>query len=292
MARLVAAMCLSHSPGLTGFPERARPESARRVLDAVSALARELAETRPDALVLVSAEHYTNFFVSNLPTFALGTAERYEMPASDAFASFLRIPRRRYPGHAELGEALAGALVARGFDLSVCAGGYGFDEGFAVPLALLAGSPPVPVVPLVVNAVHPPYPSLRRCLALGEALADALAAESSAGRVALVGTGGLSHWVGTARAGEIDEAFDRRVLDALATGKAAALAEMDDDELAAAGNGAHELRAWIVVAGAVGTSTPFEVLAYEPVPAWLTGTAVVRAVLGAPVAPVRREGSR
>jgi aromatic ring-opening dioxygenase catalytic subunit (LigB family) len=291
MGRVVAAMCLSHSPGLTGFPERARPESARRVLDAVSLLARELAEARPDALVVVSAEHYTNFFVSNLPTFALGTAERYEMPASDAFASFLRIPRHRYPGHAELGGALARELVARGFDLSLCAGGYGFDEGFAVPLALLAGSSPVPVVPIVVNAVHPPYPSLSRCLELGAMLAEAVEAQPIAERVALVGSGGLSHWVGTARAGEIDEAFDRRVLEALATGKATALAELDDAELGAAGNGAHELRAWLVVAGAVDPA-PFEVLAYEPVPAWLTGTAVARAALGTLGSAREREGSR
>lgn len=299
MGEVVAAACVSHSPGLTGFPDAA-PDAAERVLEAFAALRTMVADTEPDAMVVVSSEHFTNFFVNNLPTFAVGAAAGYDMPASDALARFLCIDRCLYPGHQALGDALYRALLTGNFDPSLVAGGYGFDEGFAVPLALLGGArvrntaieqvgqesvraglpcgamSPVPVVPVVVNAVHPPMPSLERCYAFGQALGAALAEQHVAERVAVVGSGGLSHWVGLPEAGQIDVDFDNVVLDALSAADGGGLCTLDEAMVDAAGNGAHEVRAWLVVAGIVG-SVPFEVLAYEPVPAWLTGTAVLRA---------------
>lgn len=274
MGRVVATGCLSHSPGITAFPDRADPAAAGRVLSALSELKVFLARSAPDALVVFSAEHFTNFSMANLPTFAVGTADSYEMPASDAFAAFLGIPRRAYPGAAGLGEAMHRGLVHAGFDVSLVAGGYGFDEGFAVPLAVLCGDTAVPVVPVVLNAVQPPYPPLARCRALGEAVGEVIAAQDRAGRVAVLGTGGLSHWVGLARAGEIDTEFDKRVLTALEAGDLDALCAISDADIDAAGNGAHEVRAWIAAAAAGGAA--FDILAYEPVPAWLTGTCVAR----------------
>ncbi len=285
MGRLVAAACVSHSPGLTGFPERAEPEPAREVLGGFDALATTVEAAQLDAIVMVSAEHFTNFSIANLPTFAVGTASTYELPATDAFSAFLRIGRHRHPGHAPLGEAVYRGLLRRDFDPALAAGGYGFDEGFAVPLTLLSGERPIPVVPLVVNAIHEPYPSLRRCHALGVALAEIIESQDVADRVMVIGTGGLSHWVGLPRAGEIDTAFDRRVLDAVAVGELESLLDLTDEEIDRSGNGAHELRAWLVAAGATGDS-PFTVLAYEPIPAWLTGTCVVQAQL------TERRGSR
>lgn len=278
MGRIVAAGCVSHSPGLTGFPQRAEPGAARRVLDAFAQLKASLAAARPDAVVMISAEHFTNLFLDNLPTFAVGTASGYDLPANQAFSSFLDIDAHPYPGQANLGEAMYRGLLARDFDPALVAGGYGFDEGFAVPLTLLTEGFAPPVVPLVLNAVHEPYPSLRRCYALGTALAEAVADQHHAERVALMGTGGLSHWVGLPQAGEIDRDFDQRILDALVAGRGEQLCDLSDKEIEAAGNGAHEIRAWLAVAGAVGTA-PFEVLAYEPVPAWLTGTCVARVCL-------------
>lgn len=274
MGTVVTVGCVAHSPGLTGFPERAEKKAASRVFDGFAALAEMLERARPSALVVVSGEHFTNFFVDNLPTFAVGTASGYELPATDAFAAFLGLPRRRYPGSPILGTALFSGLLAREFDPALVAGGYGFDEGFAVPLTLLAGDREVPVVPVVVNTLHPPYPSLRRCWSLGRALRSVIEEQEDAPRVAVIGTGGLSHWVGLARAGEINAAFDRTVIGALQAGNAEQILEMSDDDIDAAGNGAHEIRAWVVAAGVAG-SEPFELLAYEPVPPWLTGTGVM-----------------
>ena len=81
-------------------------------------------------------------------------------------------------------------------------------------------------------------------------------------RVAVLGTGGLSHAVGTPTAGEIDEAFDDRVM-ALLSENGPAVSALTHEELEAAGNGAHEIRNWIAAAGAAGGAG--EVVMYEPV---------------------------
>lgn len=316
MGTIVAAACLSHSPGITGFPDQASPHQRDAVHSGLAKVSTEMHQARLDALIVVTAEHFTNFFLSNLPTFAVGTAKWYEMPATDRFARFLRIARRRYPGHVSLGEVLYQGLLERDFDPALVAGGYGFDEGMAVPLAVLdsakaskdvAGggsahgsahgvapavtaigaadpdaqqlvSGSVPVVPVIVNAVHAPYPSMRRCYRLGEAIGQIVAEQDVADRVAVIGSGGLSHWVGLPQAGTIDQELDKQVLRALSEGKGEALCELTDSRIDDAGNGAHEIRAWAVAAGMVGC-VPFETLAYEAVPTWLTGTAVARARL-------------
>ena len=93
-------------------------------------------------------------------------------------------------------------------------------------------------------------------------------------RVALIGTGGLSHWVGMPGMGRINADFDRWFLDRLSTGRADDVLSLTDAKLEEAGNGAHEIRSWLTVAGAVG-GKPARVLVYEPVSAWVTGMGVV-----------------
>lgn len=275
---LVGIACASHSPGIIGFPERADPDVAKIVLGGFDELASVVEDLRPDALIIISTEHFTNFFVANLPTFAIGTATAYQLPASDAFSTFLRIEKRRYPGHAALGEAIYRGLLAEEFDPALVAGDYGFDEAFSVPLTLLARDRDIPVVPVILNAVHQPYPSLARCHRLGRAIRHIVDHQEVAARVVVLGTGGLSHWIGLPGAGTIDTKFDRRVLDAFEAGDAEQLLSLTDDEIEASGNGAHEIRSWLAAAGAAGRA-PFRTLAYAPVPPWLTGTGVVVADL-------------
>ena len=103
----------------------------------------------------------------------------------------------------------------------------------------------------------------------------AVESQTAAQRVVVLATGGLSHWVGLPESGDINEDFDREFLTRLADGAPDRLTSYAPDEIDAAGNGAHEIRTWLVAAGAAGTG--FDVLAYEPVAEWLTGTAVAAA---------------
>lgn len=280
MGEIVLAACVSHSPGMTGFPEAAAPEKATKVFEAFDSLRKAVSEFDIEAIVAVSSEHFTNFFVNNFPTFAVGTATTYEMPASDAFSKFLRIERRPYPGHERLGEDIYSGLLKADFDPSLIAGDYGFDESFAVPLKLLLGDFQIPVVPVLLNAIHPPFPTLKRCFSLGKAISQILASQDVAERVMLLGTGGLSHWVGLPKAGQINEAFDAKFIEALTCGNGESLLEISDQDIDGAGNGAHEIRSWLVVSGAT-NAAPFEVKAYEPVSQWLTGTCVAEVKLTA-----------
>lgn len=274
MTALTGVVAAAHSPGLTGFPQRADPARRASVMEGFAEAARRIRDLRPDAIVAVSVEHFTNFFLSNLPAFAVAAGDQHLGPVTAEMAQFLGIAQRQYPGQRELGTHIYRYALAHDFDPSLVDGGFDFDENFCVPLELL-GAADVPVVPIVVNGVNPPYPTTARCYAFGRMLAGAIETAGMAGSVVVLATGGLSHWVGTPQAGTIDEAFDRDFLARLQAGDAARLTDYTDDQIEAAGNGAHEIRAWLVAAGAA--RAPFEILAYQPTPEWLTGTAVAAA---------------
>lgn len=264
---IVFAAAASHAPGITAWTEAAPKEQAERILGAYEELRARLARAGAEALVAITVEHWANFFLDHMPAFCLGRAERYEGPVEE----WLRIPRRRVPGAAELASRLLESLYESGFDPSF-SDELLFDHATMLPLHLITPKMDLPVVPLIVNALTPPMPSPRRCFALGEALGRAL--EPLPERVALVATGGLSHWPGEPKAGKIDTGFDRAFLDALAAPDRSPLARYTHAAIAAAGSGAHEVRTWIALAGAL-KGWRAELLAYEPVVAWATGCGVV-----------------
>lgn len=277
MGQIVGVFASSHAPGITGFPERADDAQRRHVEDAFAQLGQRMAELRPDAIVAVSVEHFTNFFLNNLPAFAIGTAGAYEGPATAEMGEFLNVRQHDYPGHAALSDHLYRFALASHFDPALIGGSFVFDENFCVPLKHLEPDSRVPLVPIIVNGVNPPFPTLRRCYEFGEMLRSAIEAQDLAERVVVLGTGGLSHWVGMPESGTINEDFDREFLRRLGSGDPDLLTALSDEEIDLAGNGAHEIRPWVVAAGAAGGG--FDTLAYAAVPAWLTGTAVAAARL-------------
>lgn len=277
MAQVSAVFATSHSPGMTGFPGRADPARREPVMAAFAEVAARVAAIAPDVIVAVSVEHFTNFFLSNLPAFCVVTASRHLGPVTAEMGEFLHLPQRHYPGSPELAGHIYRYALSHDFDPSLVEGGFDFDENFCVPLALIEADPAIPVIPIVVNGVNPPYPTPARCYAFGRMLRGAIEEFGRDLRVVVLATGGLSHWVGMPQSGTINEPFDREFLRRLTAGEAAPLVDYTDDELDAAGNGAHEIRTWLVAAGAAGAG--FETLAYEPVPEWLTGTAVAAARL-------------
>lgn len=274
-ARVVGAFATSHSPGITGFPERAEPAQRKAVESAFADVRDRIAALEPDALVVVSVEHFTNFFLSNLPAFAICTADSYLGPVTAEMAEFLGVEQHRYLGAAPLGRHVYEYALASEFDPSLVEGALAFDENFCVPLKHLDPESRYPLVPVIVNGVNPPWPTPRRCYDFGRMVRAAVEAQDEYQRVVVIGTGGLSHWVGMPESGTINEDFDRDFLARLEAGDRDRLTAYSQDEIDVAGNGAHEIRTWLVAAGAA--ASPFETLAYEPVPAWLTGTAVVAA---------------
>jgi len=68
---------------------------------------------------------------------------------------------------------------------------------------------PVKVIPLAVNVLLFPPPTGNRCYALGEAIARAVHSYPEDLNVQIWGTGGMSHQLGGARVGFINQEFDR-----------------------------------------------------------------------------------
>ena len=125
-----------------------------------------------------------------------------------------------------------------------------------------------------MNCTTPPLMTLRQAHAFGVAVGEAIRAYDGLERVALCGAGGLSHFVGEPRVGDIDEDFDRWFLRMLEAGCPDELLDTPNDELMAAGNGTGEVRAWVAVAGAMAGSRT-TALAYEPIYEWINGMGVV-----------------
>ncbi len=273
MGGIVGGTLVSHAPKITATPEVSTPAQRTRFLASLEVLRNRLEDARPDLLVVFANDHLQNFFLNNMPAFCVGLAEQYAAP-SEAGAVFLKIPPRWVPGGGAWAKSLLAAGLARGFDFA-----YSYELEFwdevSVPLHFLMPGVGCPIVPVLINCVAPPLPSPRRCHQVGAFVREFIERRPKGERVALLASGGLSHWVGTPETGRINPDFDRRILSLVAEGDGEVLAELSDQEIEQeAGNGGQELRNWIALLGAM-PGCRGEVLAYEPVPDWIIGAAAV-----------------
>jgi 2,3-dihydroxyphenylpropionate 1,2-dioxygenase len=265
---LVFAGVCSHAPGITGRAERADPLQRDQVYAAMERLRLAVEAARPDALLVVAAEHFANFFMNNMPAFAVGMAEHYEGPIEDE--AWLRIARRRVPGNRALSERLI-ERVMHEVDVAY-AEEWLFDHGIMVPLHFLTPRYDLPVIPANINCQGPPLTPLHRAYAFGRALRHA--ADEAPERIALIGTGGISHWPATPNSGKINEPWDRDFLERWTANQRDALVAYSDAETYRdGGQGGFEIRTLIAVAGAAEGSTG-EIWCYTPIPIFAVGCMV------------------
>jgi aromatic ring-opening dioxygenase catalytic subunit (LigB family) len=265
---IVFACAASHAPGMTAWTEAAPKEQAESFLHSYRKLGERLAASQPDAIVALTVEHWANFFLNGMPAFCIGRAEHYDGPVEE----WLKVPKARVPGDGKLAAELIDACFDGGFDPAF-SDELLLDHATFLPLHFLNPQLAVPVVPIIINTLTPPLPSARRCFALGQLLGEAL--EQSPKRIAMLATGGLSHWPGEAKHGKINSSFDKKFLATLIDDERARLTEYTHEQInTEAGSGGHEIRTWIALAGAV-PSWKGELIAYEPVVPWATGCGLV-----------------
>ncbi len=272
---LVYAGVCSHGPGITGRADQADPAARDALYRAFDDMRADIEATRPDALVVVAAEHFANFFMDNMPSLAIGMADFYDGPIEDS--AWLGIETFRAPGNRDLSERLI-TEVMQTSDVAY-AEEWKFDHGIAVPLHFLTPGFDVPIVPANINCQGPPLLPPHRAWAFGEALRRA--ADAVPERLALVGTGGISHWPATPDSGKINEAWDREFLDRWCRRDRDALCGYDDRSVyAEGGQGGFEIRTYIAVAGAAsgGTGTVHH---YTPIPIFSVGCTIASYALGA-----------
>ncbi len=244
MSLVFAGIC-SHAPGITGRASLADPALREPFYDAYHRMREQLVATRPDALVVVGAEHFANFFMNNMPSFAVGMADRYSGPIEDP--GWLGIARTSIPGNAALSRELICEIMQTA-DVAF-AEEWRFDHGIMVPLHFLTPGYDLAIIPVNINCQGPPLVPLHRAWIFGEAIRRA--ADRVSQRIAVIGTGGISHWPATPDSGKINEAWDREFLERWTRNDRQALLSYSDfATYRDAGQGGFEIRTFLSVAAA------------------------------------------
>jgi 2,3-dihydroxyphenylpropionate 1,2-dioxygenase len=260
MGQIVAAGATVHAPQFFTYP----PTEDFAQLDASIAAMRQLGhqmldETKPDAVIVIGSDHLETFFLSAVPTFALIGGERVKA----AFAG------RSWdvPCH-PMSEGLIEHLVASGFDM-VYSQDAVLGHAFAAPFEWVMEKRDIPVVAMFVNTYLPPLPTARRCAALGRAVAEYLNTRPE--KVAIIASGGLSHYPGTWKYPQPAYDFDRWAIAQMERGNTEAILNLTNRQIDEVGN--TEILSWCATFGAIGAQ-PGELLTYQPT--WHHGHAVMR----------------
>ncbi len=206
---------------------------------AFAVLRADLEAAKPDVLIVVANDQFVNFFFNVIPTFFITLAD--EVKGQFTRHSF------HYKNHSELGRAILRAGLEKGIDFAF--GEYiELQHTQNVPLYFLLPKPDIPILPIYVNTWVDPIPTPRRCYQVGELIREV--AEARNERIAILATGGLSHFPGSPRIGEIDTKFDHQLLEIMREGKSRTLAEYSLEQLLQAGDS--EFLNWMVVLGTIG----------------------------------------
>ena len=303
MSEILGLVGMSHSPFATMLPPPRPAAPGSRFLADAARVATAVGGLAPDVAVVIGPYHFHANFYDAMPPFVLG------VEAAEAFGDF-GSRSGPLPVASALAWAIRDALAHDGFDVALS---YALtvDHGIVQSYDLARGPADVPLVPLVINTAAPPLPSLARCVALGRSLGTAIL-NADAGRVLLIASGGLSHWLPSndprdasvpaeRRAAMIHGRQDVRAFSAtrepgvraLAGNPAAPVnatwdawflkqlvaADLDpvtglgDEALEQlAGRGSHEIRTWLT--GFAAARRPLVWTSYEPVPEWITGMGI------------------
>lgn len=269
MAEIVMAYSASHAPMMTADPGSAPREQADSFFGALEKVRDKCRELDVQAIVMMTGEHFTNFFLDGLPQIAIGLDDEHLGPPE----VWLQVPKKMVPSDAGLAAHITASLIEQDVQPALSYG-MKIDHGFMTVYYWLDNAMELPMVPIVLNCTTPPLMTIRQFHEFGKKLGKAIRSYEGLERVALVAGGGLSHFVGEPRIGDIDEEFDHWFLDILAKGDLTDIIDIPNDELMEAGNGTGEIRAWVALAGAM-NDAPGEVLSYVPVYEWINGMGVV-----------------
>lgn len=248
------------APQLFIYPPDEDPAQLDATIAAMRQLGNLLDETSPDVVIFLGSDHLETFSINCVPTFAIVAGSR-------AIAEFAG---RRYdlPIHREMAEDLLNQLVRAGFDIAYSEDAV-LGHTFAVPFEFVLAGRNIPVVPFHTNVYMPPLPSPARCASLGRQIAQIV--KSRPERVAIIASGGMSHYPGTWKYSQPEFDFDRWMVAELEAANTAALLEMTVEQLDEVGN--TELLNWSALLGAIG-DVPGELIQYTDT--WHHGHAMMR----------------
>jgi hypothetical protein len=241
-------------------------ENFSRSEAALDVIRQALKEAAPDVCVVIGDDQDEMFHHDNMPCFSIyyGSEIVCKKPDMSKKAAALHLSAwgyytdepTTYPGHAKLALHLIDHLLDAGFDLSASStqpGAMGMSHAYTFLYRRLL-DPSVPIVPVFINTYYPPnQPRAARVLEFGAALRAALNRYPDNTRVAVIASGGLSHFL-------VDEALDRSVLDALTEGRLPVLATLSENALK---SGNSEIKNW-AAAGSMMAPLKMRLIDYIP----------------------------
>ena len=193
MANIVAAICMSHAPGASGWPE-APDQAVRERLGAIhGTIADYLDAAKPDLLIALLNDHFENHYRRLMPAFAIGVDASWMAPHIHLMSAIGYANQVKVIGAPVQAERLISGLLDSGFDVARMED-VAFGNNLMTPLKLIRPDADIPVLPIFTNVFTRPVVSTARAYAFGQALRDICDRELGDARIALLATGGLSHW--------------------------------------------------------------------------------------------------
>jgi hypothetical protein len=250
MGEIVWAASTVHAPQLMTRPPQEDPAQLDADIEAMDVLGRDLDEAKPDVLVIVGLDHVETFFPGPVPPFAVVTGKT----ATSEYAGY----EYNIPIHEDLALGILNGLMERGIDITYLHEAL-LGHAYATPFRYVHKGRDIPVVPIFVNVYLPPLPTTHRCLEVGKAIAEIVADRPE--RVAILASGGMSHYPGTWKYFQPEYDFDRWAIQELEEGRVESLLALSGEQLDEVGN--TELLTWFVAMGAAGVERG-ELLTYQP----------------------------
>ena len=260
MGKIVSAFGTVHAPQLFDRPPSEDPKQLDADIAAMRLIGKDLEESKPDAVIVIASDHLETFFLSSVPTFAILSGE-YSHAEFSGRKYELKI-------HEPLTEDLLDKLIKAGFDLSYSQDAV-LGHAFAAVYEWVIEQRKIPVVPIFVNAYLPPLPTAQRCAALGKAIAKVIASRPE--NVAIIASGGMSHYPGTWKYPKPAYDFDYWAIGQMEKGHLDSLINLTNEQLDEVGN--TEMLSWTIMFGAIG-NIKGELVTYQPT--WHHGHAVMR----------------
>ncbi len=231
------------------------------------ALADALRVVKPDVVVVIGDDQDEIFSADLRPAVAIFGGDHLDdiPPGLDAYhpaiwpAYWARHGNRReaYPTDNGLAEFIVRSLTTGGIDVTWFTRqppARTLGHAYTFVRRRLMGQEIIPMVPIFLNTYYPPnQPTVAQCWRLGQGVRQAIDRWTGCERVALIASGGLSHFV-------VDEDLDRRVLGALRDHDTAVLQTLPEEAMM---SGTSEIRNWVCVGAALHDHT-FDVIDYIP----------------------------
>ncbi|KAA9021029.1 DODA-type extradiol aromatic ring-opening family dioxygenase [Niallia endozanthoxylica] len=186
MAKLIAGIAMSHSPMIM-TSEEAAGDKGQRFLQKAAEMKKWLKESGAEIIVLISDDHFNSYFYDQMPSFTIG------IDRCEGWGDW-HIPEYDIPVEKDLAKHILNIGLENNVDFAFTMR-MKVDHGHTQAVYFLNEELDIPVVPIAVNTTAPPLPTMDRCFQVGELVRKAIETWESDKKVAIVASGGLSHWV-------------------------------------------------------------------------------------------------